>query len=48
MAAAWRSDVGKLAIGWTEIDGNDRFAVLQQVSSTLRTGLANDVESRLR
>ena len=48
MAAAWRSDVGKLAIGWAEIDGNDRFAVLQQVSSTLRTGLANDVESRLR
>jgi hypothetical protein len=48
MAAAWRSDVGKLASDWAEIDGNDRFAVLQQVSSALRTGLANDVESRLR
>jgi hypothetical protein len=48
MAEAWRKDILKLADDWAEIDGNDRFAVLQQVSSALRTGLANDVESRLR
>jgi hypothetical protein len=48
MAIDWRKDVGKLAGGWAEIDNNDRFAVLQQVSSVLRIGLTNDVESRLR
>jgi hypothetical protein len=48
MAAAWRRDIRKLANGWAELDGNDRFAMLQQVSSVLRSGLANDVESRLR
>jgi hypothetical protein len=47
-ADAWRKDVGKLAAGWGEIDPGQRFAVLQQVSSVLRTGLTYDVESRLR
>jgi hypothetical protein len=48
MTAAWRKDARKLVSGWAEIESKDRFAVLQQVSSVLRTGLANDVESRLR
>jgi hypothetical protein len=47
-AHAWHEDVGSLAAGWAEIDGGERFAVLQQVSSVLRTGLTYDVESRLR
>jgi hypothetical protein len=48
LARAWRDDVAKLAEGWPELDGKERFAVLQQVASVLRTGLTNDVESRLR
>jgi hypothetical protein len=48
MAAAWREDVQKLASDWPRTDSKDRFAVLQQVASVLRTGLTNDVESRLR
>jgi hypothetical protein len=48
MAEAWREDVEKLAKGWAEIDNTERFAVLQQVCSVLRTGLTKDVESRLR
>ena len=47
-ARAWGQDVGNLATGWGEIDASQRFAVLQQVSSVLRTGLTYDVESRLR
>lgn len=48
IARAWRTDVVNLATGWAEIDSRERFAVLQQVSSVLRTGLTYDVESRLR
>jgi hypothetical protein len=48
LASAWRKDVVKLADDWTALDARERFAVLQQVSSVLRTGLTKDVESRLR
>ena len=48
LARAWRSDVAKLAEGWPELGREERFAVLQQVASVLRTGLTYDVESRLR
>jgi hypothetical protein len=48
LASAWRKDVAKVATGWAELDSRERFAVLQQVSSVLRTGLTYDVESRLR
>jgi hypothetical protein len=48
LARAWRKDVANLATGWVQIDSRERFAVLQQVSSVLRTGLTKDVESRLR
>lgn len=41
-------DVGALANQWDELEDGERFAVLQQTASMLRTGLANDVESRLR
>jgi hypothetical protein len=48
MAAEWRNDIREVARGWAELDRHERFAALQQVSSVLRTGLTNDVESRLR
>lgn len=48
LASRWSNDVPKLAEGWTELHVRQRFAVLQQVSSVLRTGLTGDVESRLR
>jgi hypothetical protein len=44
----WRAEIATLAAVWEELDERTRFAVLQQVSSALRTGLTNDVESRLR
>jgi hypothetical protein len=47
-ARAWRKDVASLAMDWSELDRRERFAVLQQVCSVLRTGLTKDVESRLR
>lgn len=48
MAADWHQDIRTLARDWNEIDSTEQFAALQQVSSVLRTGLTNDVESRLR
>jgi len=44
----WRTDIKKLAERWSELDDADRFAVVQQLGSVLRTLLANDVESRMR
>ena len=48
LASGWREDVAVLADRWGELDEEERFAVLQQAASMLRTGLTNDVESRLR
>lgn len=48
LAREWRKDVAELVEEWTELDGKERFAVLQQVASVLRTGLTYDIESRLR
>jgi hypothetical protein len=48
LASGWREDVVALANRWGELDDGERFAVLQQAASMLRTGLTNDVESRLR
>jgi hypothetical protein len=47
-AKAWRRDVEALAGRWDTLQPMERFAVLQQVASILRTGMVNDVESRLR
>jgi len=44
----WRTAVQALAGRWRELDERERFVVLQQVGSVLRTSLAHDVESRLR
>jgi hypothetical protein len=48
LAQGWHEDIKKLAARWQELDEPTKFAVLQQACSILRTGLANDVESRLR
>ena len=48
MAGEWRKDIRALARDWAELDRHERFAALQQVCIVLRTGLTNDVESRLR
>ncbi len=48
LASDWREDVVALGDRWGDLDEGERFAVLQQAASMLRTGLTNDVESRLR
>ncbi len=47
-AGGWRRDVSSLVADWTGLEAHGQFAVLQQVSSALRTAMVNDVESRLR
>lgn len=44
----WRRTIKRLGAVWSELSEPQRFAVLQQVGSKLRTGLSNDLESRLR
>lgn len=48
LARGWREDLRSLVSRWGELTEPERFAVLQQASSVLRTGLTYDVESRLR
>jgi hypothetical protein len=48
LAKRWRQDIARLATRWDRLQPAERFAVLQQVASTLRTSMVNDVESRLR
>ena len=43
----WRAGIKEIAAAWNELDGRQRFAVLQQVGSKLRTSLVTDLESRL-
>jgi hypothetical protein len=47
-ARLWRTDIGQLLAAWPGFEPSKRFAVLQQVASTLRTTMVLDVESRLR
>jgi hypothetical protein len=44
---AWRKGIRQMARGWGAFTSTQRFAVLQQVGSILRTSLTNDIESRL-
>jgi len=48
LAKGWKEDLNELAESWGELSPGEKFAVLQQASSAIRTGLVNDVESRLR
>jgi hypothetical protein len=48
LAKEWKDGVRALAGVWSELAPAQRFAVLQQVGSVLRTSMTNDVESRLR
>jgi hypothetical protein len=47
-ARAWRADIRQIPPLWPGLDETVRFAIVQQVSSVLRTALSADVESRLR
>src|SRR5262249_33685939 len=47
-AQNWRKGINAIADKWGELDNAQRFLMLQQVGSVLRTSLANDLESRLR
>lgn len=47
-AAGWSTDVAAILGHWRDLSPEQRFAVIQQVGSVLRTGLAADVQSRLR
>jgi hypothetical protein len=48
LAAAWRAGLNEVAERWSQLGETQRFAVLQQAGSVLRTFLANDLESRER
>ncbi len=47
-AKGWRNDIATLGKEWSSLMDHERFVVLQQVGSILRTVLSYDVESRLR
>src|SRR5262249_1342382 len=48
LAHRWHTGVHQLAADWSHLAPSQRFAVLQQVGSMLRTAMTLDVESRLR
>jgi hypothetical protein len=48
LARKWRKGINDVAATWSELDGRQRFATLQQAGSVLRTSLVNDLESRAR
>jgi hypothetical protein len=48
LANNWRTGIKSIAAAWTDLNKTQRFAVLQQSGSILRTSLATDLESRLR
>jgi len=47
-SGAWKKGVNKLAASWHDYTPKERFAILQQVGSVLRTAMVKDIESRLR
>jgi hypothetical protein len=48
LATDWRTGIRQIAAAWTGLNNAQRFAVLQQTGSILRTSLATDLESRFR
>lgn len=48
LATNWRTGIKQVAAAWTDLNKTQRFAVLQQTGSILRTSLTTDLESRLR
>lgn len=47
-AKQWRAGVTRLAADWSDLEPTERFVVLQQVGSVLRSTMLLDVESRLK
>lgn len=48
LGTIWHDGVRMLAERWKDVADGERFVVIQQVGSVLRTTLTNDLESRLR
>ncbi len=48
LAKLWRQGIKSVAINWSALSKAERFALLQQIGSILRTCLVNDLESRVR
>ncbi|MDM0106559.1 hypothetical protein QTH97_16555 [Variovorax sp. J22R24] len=48
LASNWRTGIRQIAAAWSDLNNEQRFAVLQQTGSMLRTSLATDLDSRLR
>ncbi len=48
MLDAWKDSMGRFAAVWSQLQPEQRFSVLHQVASRLRTVLTRDVDSRLR
>lgn len=44
----WREGIKQVSADWGDLSDEERFAILQQVGSILRTSLVNDMESRMR
>ena len=48
LGKSWRDGMKSVAANWNRFDDVQRFAVLQQAGSLLRSSLVNDLESRVR
>ena len=47
LGSKWKAGIRDIAAAWNELHEGQRFALLQQVGSMLRTALVADLESRL-
>jgi len=45
-AGYWKADIRVIANDWLQLTGEERWIIMQQVASVLRTSLATDLESR--
>jgi hypothetical protein len=49
LTKAWRREFRETVVGqWSALEACERYVVLQQLGSVLRTGMTLHVESRLR
>lgn len=48
VARSWRAAIAELGKRWSMLAPTERFVVLQQTGSVLRTAMTTDVDSRLR
>jgi hypothetical protein len=48
LGSKWKDTIKQLGAVWSELTERERFVILQQVGSKLRSCLVNDLESRER